>query len=44
MLIINGEANGKIKEFIFSSLIFDGEYSNGKRIEKGKNIFFDDNL
>ena len=33
---INGEANGKMKEYVCDSLIFDGEYLNGKRNGKGK--------
>ena len=33
---LNGEKNGKGKEYISGSLIFEGEYLNGKRHGKGK--------
>ena len=33
---INGENNGKTKEYLSDSLIFDGEYLNGKRNGNGK--------
>ena len=35
---INGESNGKIKEYISNSLIFEGEYLNGKKKWKRKRI------
>ena len=33
---LNGERNGKGKEYYDGLLIFDGEYLNGKRYYKGK--------
>jgi len=36
---VNGERNGKGKEFYKSYLIFEGEYSNGKRNGKGKEFY-----
>ena len=35
---VNGERNGKGKEYEFNSLIFEGNYLNGKRHGKGKNL------
>ena len=35
---VNGERNGKGKEYKFTSLIFEGYYINGKRNGKGKNF------
>ena len=32
--------NGKVKENYFGDLIFEGEYLNGKRNGKGKNIMY----
>ena len=34
--IINGEINGKVKEYFRGSLVFEGEYLNHKRNGKGK--------
>ena len=33
---LNGEKNGKGKEYYFNQLVFEGEYKNGKRNGKGK--------
>ena len=33
---LNGERNGKGKEYFFGQLIFEGEYLNGERNRKGK--------
>ena len=40
---LNGERNGKGKEYWKGNLIFEGEYLNGKRNGKGKE-YFDDKL
>ena len=39
---LNGERNGKGKEFYDEKLIFEGEYLNGERNGKGKE-FYDNN-
>ena len=36
---LNGQRNGKGKEYNDDKLIFEGEYLNGKRNGKGKNYF-----
>ena len=30
--------NGKVKEYLYNYLIFEGEYLNGKEMEKEENI------
>ena len=39
--IINGERNGKGKEYCNNNLVFEGEYLNMKRNGKGKEYDFD---
>ena len=39
---LNGERNGKGKEYIIDELKFEGEYSKGKRNGKGKEYNFND--
>ena len=36
---LNGERNGKGKEYIRGILVFEGEYINGKKIGKGKQYY-----
>ena len=40
--LING--NGKVKEYFFGHIIFEGEFKNGNRNEKGKEYSFDGKL
>ena len=41
---MNGQRNGKGKEYIFGKLSFEGEYLNGKINGKGKEYDDDGNL
>ena len=37
--LINGKATGKVRKYLYQSLIYEGEYSNGKKNGKGKEYF-----
>ena len=41
---LNGERNGKGKEYDYGNLEFEGEYLNGKRNGKGKEYYNDGKL
>ena len=43
-MYINGEKNGKAKEFSFKKLMFEGEYLNGKRNGIGKEYYYNGKL
>ena len=41
---VNGQRNGKGKEYEYNKLIFEGEYLNGKRNGKGKEYYDNKNI